>query len=104
MIDSAEEHCFKTHLSEKSSVNIRVTKCVDIPANFRLNSEFLLNPLMADHHIINNVIEMRRSFVVCTPTAIDKFELAILNHVFDYLFGLIRLLVIPHGKEAHFSI
>lgn len=104
MVKSAEEHGFKTHLREKSCVNIGVTKGVDIPTNFRLNAKLLLNPLMADHHVINYVIEIWSSFVVGTPTAIDKFELAVLNQVFDNLLFFFGLSVVPHGKEAHFSV
>lgn len=104
MVKSAEEHGFKTHLREKSCVNIGVTKGVDIPTNFRLNAKLLLNPLMADHHVINYVIEIWSGFVVGTPTAIDKFELAVLNQVFDNLLFFFGLSVVPHGKEAHFSI
>jgi hypothetical protein len=59
---------------------------------------------MADHHVINYVIEVGCSFVVGAPTAIDKLELAILNQVLDYLLFFLCLSVVPHGKEAHFSI
>lgn len=85
LIESAEEHGFETHLREKPCVDVGVAKGVDIPADFGLHAKLLLDPLVAYHHIVNDVVEVRRGFVVGAPTAIDEFELAILNQVFDDL-------------------
>ena len=104
MVKSAEEHGFKAHLREKSCVGIGVAKGVDVPTYSGLDAKLLLNPLVSDHHIINYVIEIRSSFVVGTPPAINKFELATLNQVFDNLLFFFGLFIIPHGKEAHLSI
>jgi len=58
---------------------------------------------MTNDHVVEYIIKVRISLIVGAPSAIHDFKLLVLQHVFHFLLGFIRLLLVPHGEEAHFS-
>jgi len=59
---------------------------------------------MANHHVVEDVFKTWISFVVCGPSSVYDFKLAILNQRLHSLLLLGSLSVVPWFEEAHLSI
>ena len=70
MIKPTEEHGIKAHLCKQSGIGIRVSKGVNVPADSWLYSKLLIKELVAHHHVVDNVIEVRGCFVIGRPTSV----------------------------------
>jgi hypothetical protein len=81
-----------------------MTKTVDKPSNFRSDSEFFFYELVSEHHIVNNVLVVGTSLIVCTPASIEEFESAFFNELFDQVLGLLSLTSVPHWEELHLDV
>lgn len=104
MVHSAKKHSVVTEFSKDSGVSGWVTKSVNVPAYGWGDIEFLLEKLVANHHIVNNVIKMRVSLIIGTPSSVYNFKLLILDKFLDLLLFILRLPLVPHWEESHFCI
>jgi hypothetical protein len=63
-VDSCEEVGIETHLGEKTSVGVGVTKGIDLPANSRLDTEFFENEVVTHLHVGDHVLVVGTSLIV----------------------------------------
>ena len=75
-----------------------MAESVDIPADFRVHAESLLDEFVPDHHIVNYVVKVGAAFVVVDPAAVDELELLIL-YQFLYLLLCLVGLFLPPGLQ-----
>jgi len=104
MVQATEEHGFKSHLGEQTGVGLRMPEGVQVPSDARVDSELFVKELVADHHVVDYIIEIRVSFIIGAPSSIDDLELAVLDQILNNFFFLRSLLVVPDSEEAHLSI
>jgi hypothetical protein len=82
-------------LGNQSGLSIRVPKSVDIPADFWVHTESLLDELVTDHHVVNYIVKVGASFIVVDPATIHKLKLLILHQFLHSLLCFVGLPLPP---------
>lgn len=77
-----------------------MTEGIDVPSDFRRNSECLLNELVTHHHVIDYVIEVWTRLVIVDPPSVYEFDLAVLDHLLHDLLRFVTLPIPPHLEVA----
>jgi len=73
-----------------------VPEWVDVPSNSRLVIELFEEELVADHHIVDHVVEVGAGFVVHGPASVDELEAVLLDELAHLVLARLRLPVEPH--------
>lgn len=76
---------------------------LDIPANFRNDSKFLLHERMADHDIINQIFIIWTGLISRTPSSCSDLELAVLNQLLEFILSDLILTCVPHLEVLDLS-
>ena len=79
-------------------------KLVKVPAYSGLHSEFFLQELVANHHIVNKVLVVWQTLIWCDPATVSKLKSALFYHLFNILLHLRCLPFVPHLKEDDLTI
>ena len=103
-VKSGKPPGFEAHVGEKSWVGRGVTKWINVPSDSWLDTEFLLEELVADHHVVDHIFIMRSSLIVHAPAGIDELESSFGDQGSDIALDFLSLLVVPHGEEFHLNI
>jgi hypothetical protein len=72
-IKSCEEPGIEAHVCKESWVCIRVTEGIDMPSNAGLDSEFLKEELVTNHHVVDHVFVVSAGLIVHAPACIHEF-------------------------------
>jgi hypothetical protein len=102
-VEASKEPSIEAHLSKETSVRVRVTEWIDLPADGWLYTEFFKNKLVANHHVVDHVVVYWTSLVVHRPASIDKLKLTAPNKLPHLGLHVLVLLVPPHLKELHLN-
>jgi len=103
-VDSCKELGLKAKLSEEACIGSRVAKRVKVPSNSWTNPKFTLQESMTDHHVINQVLVVRTSFISGTPSAVCELKSAFFNKLLNLSLHLLCLAVVPHSKVFHLDV
>lgn len=103
-VHPAEEHGVKAHLVEESSISIRMTKWVYLPANTWLSSKFFESKLLPVHHIVYHILVDRTRLIMHRPTSINNLKLSILHKPSYLILLLVRLEHPPHREKLHLNL
>lgn len=76
---------------------------LDIPANFRGHSKFLLHERVADHDIINQILIIWTGLVRRTPSSCSNLKLAVLDQLLELVLGGLVLTRVPHLEVLDLS-
>lgn len=60
--------------------------------------------LKSECHLIDDIDIVSASLVVHAPSAVDKFQLALFDQIFDDILFVLGLLIPPFLEEGHLSI
>jgi len=101
---SSKEHGFKTHLVEQSCIGVGVAERIDLPSNAWLLTEFLEDPFLTIHHVLNHIFIDGSGLVMHGPTSINDLKLSTIDEPFHLDFHVISLFLIPHFEESHFNL
>ena len=86
-------------ITSKSGVTRGYTKGVELPRDFGVVLERLVEPLLADHEVVNESIVSGSSLIRAAPSAVDKVESATLDELFGLILDFLGLVLIPHLEE-----
>ena len=81
-----------------------MTKWIDVPADGRNVVELLEKELVADNHVVHEIIIMSAGLIVHGPTGVNKHELAVLDELTHLLLLFLGLAVEPHREELHLNL
>jgi len=98
---SSHKESIKSKVRKQSSICLRMTKCIDHPANVWLHTKFSLQELMADIHVKNHILIVCACFICGNPASLGNFKLTILNDLLNLIFHLLIQVFIPSIEELH---
>lgn len=75
-----------------------------MPSDSWLDAEFLLEELVADHHVVDHIFIVGSSFIVHAPAGVDKLKSSFGDQGPYITLDFLSLLVVPHGEELHLNI
>lgn len=64
-----------------------MTESVNVPANPRTDPESFLDELVAQHHVIDDVVEVRTRLVIVNPATVDKLQLLVFDQFLYYFLS-----------------
>ena len=80
-----------------------MAKWINLPSNSWFHTEFVQNPLLSMHHVVDHIFVDRTSFIMHRPASIENFKLTIADQVFNVLLCFIILLIVPSFEKGHFN-
>ena len=104
MVEPCEVPGFEAHVGEEAGICVRMPKWINMPADPGLDAKLLQKELMAVHHVVDHVLEVRARFIVHAPAGVHEFEAAFLHNLPDFFFHVFILLAPPHLKKFHFDV
>lgn len=100
VVDPREEPGVEAHLIRKCGLGILMAKGIDLPACGGSYIKVIKNELMAQRHLVDDVLVIGCGFIIHAPSTANEFELAIFDECFGYLLGVIILEVPPHFEKG----
>lgn len=101
IVKPSKEPCIKTHFCKQPRIGIGMAKWINLPPYPWLDSELLEDEVMANHHVVNHVLERWARFIMHRPSTVDQLKLPTFYKVSDVLLHFIGLLLPPHVEVFH---
>jgi hypothetical protein len=85
IIKSCKEESIEAHLCEETSVCVRMSEGVNLPADSGSDTELLHYEFMTYLHVVDHVVVVGASLIMHGPACIQKLETALSNEASDLL-------------------
>ena len=104
IVKPSEKPRIEAHISKEAGICTAVTEGVDLPADSRGNSEFIQDELVAYHHIVNHVVEVRARLVMHAPASVEQLKTAFFHELSNLILQIVGLVLPPHAEEFHLDV
>lgn len=98
------EDSFKAKVAKKRCISSWMTKWINMPTNFRSDSEFFEQECMSQVHIVDQIFIIWTGLIGAGPSTLCYFKPTTFDQLLDLLLDLRWLSRVPHLEKLHFNI